>query len=414
MTEDRSLEAKLDAYAELLVKKAVNLQEGQELVVAAPIQAAPFARTVIEKAYLSGARHVTVIWGDDETSHLIYKYTPLDFFESYPAWAAERLNSLALDGAAFLFLSGEDPNALFGIDPRKPAANVKASHAACGDYRKALDFGRNVWVIAGVSTPAWAQMVFPDLSEEHAVDALWNAILKTARADGEDPIAAWDAHKESFDWRKRFLNEARFDKLRYTNSIGTDITIGLTDKHLWEGGGSQTIGGTYFFPNVPTEEIFTTPHRDRVNGIAYSAMPLVYQGNVIEDFWFKFEDGAVVEFDAGKGKEILAQLLEIDEGARHLGEVALIPITSPIYETGIFFYSTLYDENASCHLAVGLGFPDAYENGVNMTEDELLAVGVNKSATHVDFMIGTNDLSIVGTTKDGIEIQIFENGLWAF
>lgn len=411
--EGASLDVQQDKYAELLVRKAANLQQDQELVLSAPIQAAGFARKVARAAYDAGARHVTVIWGDDEMGRIIYDGSPIDYFETYPQWAADRMNQMANEGAAFLMLTGSDPEALKGVDPRKPALSRKAAHESMKDYRRALDFGRNVWVIAGVPTPAWATTVFPDADEDEAVLKLWNAILKTARADGDDPIKSWSDHKETFDARKEFLNAERFDRLHITSANGTDLTVGMTGKHTWSGGGAETVDGRYFFPNVPTEEVFTSPDYRRTEGIVYSAMPLVYQGTIIDDFWFRFEDGSVVEFDAAQGKEVLQELLDTDDGARRLGEVALIPKTSPIRQTGILFYSTLYDENASCHIALGLGFPDCYEGGLDMDEDSLFAEGVNKSVTHVDFMIGADDLQIDGYTSDDEKTTIFRDGVWA-
>ena len=404
----------LQKYAELLVKKGVNVQPGQQIYLLAPVEATFFAHMVVEEAYNAGSGAVTVVYDDDVLTKLTYMNNPLEFFDTVAPWQAERSNSLAREGAAFIFLEGSDPNALKGVDPKKPALARKRRNEAFKDYRERIDFGQNQWLIAGVSTPKWAQMVFPELSEQDAVNALWNVILLTARADGADPINAWDAHKQNFDAHKEFLNSHKFTKLHYTNSKGTDLIIGLPEKHIWEGGGAQTVGGVYFFPNMPTEEVFSSPHKDQTEGIVYSALPLVYSGNVIKDFWFKFEDGLVVDFGAQEGREVLEQLLATDEGAKRLGECALVPKESPIRQSGKLFFSTLYDENASCHLALGMGFPDAYEGGLDMSKEELQKCGVNDSATHVDFMIGTDDLNIVGVKADGSEVQIFKDGTWAY
>lgn len=402
-----------DGYAKLLVEKGVALKKGQELVVQAPVEGAEFARKVVKTAYEYGSGHVTVIYYDDVISRLTYDYNPLSFFERVPAWAAERMNEAARNGAAFLFLEGSDPSALKGVDPAKPAAARKARNTAMKDYRDAVDFGKSQWLIAGVSTPKWAATVFPDLPTEKAVLALWNAILSTARANNADPLAAWDAHKATFDANKKFLNDMHFDKLHYTNSLGTDLYVGMTDKHVWSGGGAELVDGTYFFPNMPTEEVFTSPDLNRTEGIVYSALPLVLNGNIVDKFWYKFENGKIVDHGAEQGKEVLDHLLDTDEGARYLGECALVPKESPIKQSGLLFFSTLYDENASCHLATGMGFPDCYEGGLEMDKAALKAAGVNDSTTHVDFMIGTDDLRITGITHDGKEVPIFENGTWA-
>ena len=404
----------LRKYAELLVKKGAHVQEGQKIYLTAPIEAAPFAHLVVEEAYKAGSGAVTVVYDDDVLTKLTYMNNPLEYFDTVAEWQAERANSLAREGAAFIFLEGSDPNALKGVDPKKPALARKRRNEAYKDYRERIDFGHNQWLIAGVSTPKWAEMVFPELKGEDAVNALWHAILLTARADGDNPIAAWDEHKKNFDEHKEFLNSHKFVKLHYTNEKGTDLYVGLPEKHLWEGGGAETVGGVYFFPNMPTEEVYTSPHRAKTEGIVYSALPLVYSGNVIKDFWFKFESGKVVDFGAQKGAEVLEQLLATDDGAKHLGECALVPKESPIRQSGKLFFSTLYDENASCHLAVGMGFPDAYDGGLQMSKEELLSEGVNDSATHVDFMIGSDDLNIVGIKADGTAVQIFKSGTWAY
>lgn len=402
-----------EGYAALLVEKGAALKKGQELVVQAPVEAAEFARLVVKKAYEAGSGPVTLIYHDDVVSRLTYDYNPVEYFEKVPAWAAERMNEAGRKGAAFIFLEGSDPSALKGVDPAKPAAARKARNTEMKDYRDAVDFGKSQWQIAGVSTPKWAQTVFPDLPVDQAVNALWHAILSTARADNANPQAAWDQHKAAFDANKKFMNEMHFDRLHYTNSLGTDLYVGLTDKHLWNGGGAETVDGTYFFPNMPTEEVFTSPDLKRTEGIVYSALPLVLNGNIVDGFWFRFEGGKIVDHGAKQGKEVLDHLLATDEGARYLGECALVPKESPIKQSGLLFFSTLYDENASCHLATGMGFPDCYEGGLEMDKEALKKAGVNDSATHVDFMIGTDDLQITGITKDGREVPVFVDGTWA-
>ena len=408
------LSAQIDAYAELLVADGAAIQPGQELVVSAPVEAADFARRVVKVAYACGAGHVTVIWADDAMARLEYENCPLESFQNTPSWKIEQLNSLAEKGAAFLFLEGSDPSALKGIDPAKPAAARRARNAQCKVFREGMDFGRNVWCIGGVPVPAWAKTVFPDISEQEAILRLWTAILSTARADGDDPHEAWETHNATFEKNKRMLNEARFDALRYSSSNGTELTVGLPKGHVWEGGAARTVDGTLFFPNMPTEEVFTSPDRMRADGIVYSALPLVHSGSIVRDFWFRFENGAVVDYGAAQGKEVLKQILATDENAVRLGEVALVSKNTPIRQSGLLFFSTLYDENASCHLAIGTGFPECIEGGVEMDVEALMAAGVNHSHTHVDFMIGADDLEITGIRADGSETPIFTSGQWAW
>jgi aminopeptidase len=383
-------------------------------VVTAPIEAAAFTREVVEQGYAAGAGHVTVIWNDDELSRLEYESCPLDYFEQTPSWKREQLNSLAKTGACFLWLDGSDPDALKGIDPAKPAAASRSRNATCSVWRHGMDFGENAWSIAGVPLEAWSRKVFPDLSAAEAQLRLWEAILDVSRVDGEDPAEAWETHDAAFEKNKRILNERHFDSLHYVSSNGTDLTIGMTDAHIWEGGSASTVSGTKFFPNIPTEEVFTSPDRMRAEGVVHSAMPLVHAGSTVRDFWFRFHEGAVVDYGAEQGREVLRHILETDENAVRLGECALISKNTPIRESGLLFYSTLYDENASCHLALGTGFPDCYEGGCAMDEDALLVHGVNHSHTHVDFMIGADDLSISGVTAAGEEIPVFVHGQWAW
>lgn len=409
-----ALEDKIDAYAELIVRKGAAIQPGQQLLVTAPIERADFVRRVVRAAYAAGSGPVTVVWNDDELSRITYENNPLEYFEHTPVWKREQLNGLAEDGAAFLFLDGSDPAALKGIDPMKPAAAARSRNKECKSFRDGMDFGRNVWCIAGVPVVAWAKEVFPGLSDSEALYRLWVAILEVARADGDDPQAAWEKHNASFEKTKRFLNENAFAALRYRSSNGTDLTVRMNKGHIWEGGATRTVGGTTFFPNIPTEEVFTTPDRLGTEGIVYSALPLVHAGQVVRNFWFRFEGGRVVDYGAEQGKDVLTSILERDENAPFLGEVALISKNTPIRQTGLLFFDTLYDENASCHLAIGTGFPECVEGGLEMTTEELIAHGVNHSLVHVDFMIGSDDLDIWGVAEDGTETKVFVNGQWAW
>lgn len=409
-----NLKPKLERYADLIVRKGVNVKPGQEVVVQAPVEVAAFVRLLVARAYAVGAGHVTVIWNDDAVTRLTYENVDASWFETVPAWQREQLDSLAEGGACFIFVEGADPEALKGIDPAKPAAASKARNTQCVKYRHGMDFNINPWCIAGAPVAAWARQVYPGVEDEVAMYRLWCAILSVARADGDDPEAAWELHNATFEKNLRLLNERHFDRLHYTSANGTDLWVGMTDKHVWEGGSSSTPDGHVFFPNIPTEEVFTSPHCERVDGVVYSALPLVRHGNKIDRFWFRFENGLVVDFDAEVGRDTLASILDTDEGARRLGEVALISKNTPIRETETLFYDTLYDENASCHLALGSGFPECYEGGYAMTQDDLRDLGLNKSGTHVDFMIGADDLDIMGVTADGEEIPVFVNGQWTW
>lgn len=405
----------LERYADLIVRKGVNVKRDQEVVIRCPVERADFCRILVARAYAAGAGHVTVIWGDDVVSRLTYENVAASWFEQTPEWQRVQLDSLAEAGACFIFVEGADPAALKGIDPAKPAAASKAQNTQCRAFRHGLDFNINPWCIAGAPVAAWARQVFPDCEDDEvAVYRLWRAILSVAHADGEDPEADWELHDATFEKNLRFLNGKHFDRLHYTSENGTDLVVGLNPGGIWAGGRGETPDGHPFFPNIPTEEVFTSPDCTRVDGIVYSALPLIHHGNRVDRFWLRFEAGRVVDFDAEVGRATLQSILDTDEGARRLGEAALISKNTPIRESEILFYDTLYDENASCHLALGIGFAECLEGGYDMTSAELQAAHVNHSATHVDFMIGTDDLDIVGITADGEEIPVFVNGQWGW
>ena len=408
------LQPQIDRYARLVVRKGVNVQRGQEVVVQSPVECASFARLLVAHAYRAGAGHVTVIWKDDEVTRLTYENVETAWFETTPEWQRVQLDSLARAGACFIFVEGADPAALQGIDPAKPTAASRARNTQCKDFRHGLDFNINPWCIAGAPVAAWARHVFPDVDDEVAVYKLWLAILSVARADGEDPESDWELHDATFEKNLRLLNEHHFTALRYHAANGTDLTVGLNDKGIWAGGKGETPDGHPFFPNIPTEEVFTSPNCESVDGMVHSALPLIHHGNKVDRFWLRFEAGRVVDFDAAVGRDTLQSILDTDEGARRLGEVALISKNTPIRESGLLFYDTLYDENASCHLALGIGFAECYEDGYEMSPEELRAHGVNTSATHVDFMIGTDDLDVTGICADGTEVPVFVNGQWSW
>ena len=404
----------LKKYAKLAIYQGVNVQKNQTLVISSPIECAKFTRMLVEEAYIKGAKEVVVQWNDELTGKLKYKYSPMEVFETVPEWVKESRLSYAKEGACFLSISASDPELLKDVDPKKVATFRKASSIASREFSSRLMSNENAWSIVSIPTVGWAKKVFPNVSEDEAVEKLWDAIFKIVRVDSQDPVKAWEEHKNTLKKNMDFLNSKRFKSLHYTNSLGTDLIIQLPEKHLWAGGAEFTQDGTEFIANMPTEEIFSMLKKTGVNGKVVSSMPLNYGGNLINNFSLTFKDGKVVDFSAEEGYETLKNLLDTDEGAKYLGEVALVPYNSPISNSNIIFFNTLYDENASCHLAFGKAYSLCIKDGEKMSEEELLKEGANDSLTHVDFMIGTKDLQITGTTYDNEKFDIFVNGNWAF
>jgi aminopeptidase len=404
---------KLEQYAEIVVRIGLNVQPGQPVWVHAPIHAGEFVRKIVRKGYEAGAKDVQVEWYDDEVTRLKYKMAPDESFEHYPAWRVQALEENAEDNGAYLSIVSSDPELLKGVPPERIAAVAKASGKALAKWRGYTTSNKIAWAIVGVPSPAWAAKVFPDLDGQDAVDAMWEAILNTARVVGDDPIGGWKEHDESLHRRREILTRKQYRRLVYRGP-GTQLTMELPKGHIWAGGSAVTQRGISFLPNIPTEEVFTSPRRDGTNGIVKSTKPLSYRGNVIENFTLTFENGRVTDYRAEKGQEALKSMLEVDEGALYLGEVALVPHRSPISESNLIFYSTLFDENASCHLAIGQAFPFCLENGVDMSPEERQQAGLNVSHTHVDFMIGSAELDIDGETEDGSLEPIFRQGNWAF
>lgn len=404
----------LKKYAELIVKQGVNLQPNQELVVDASIENYELAREIAKVAYDIGAKDVIVHYNDEVITRLRYENCDVEHFQEIPKYLQELRNDYALKHAAIVTITSADPESLKGIDPQKILARNRAMHESCKTFYDHLDLGIDRWCIVGAPSVAWANKVFPEMSDEEAVEALWKAIYHVTRCDQENPIEAWNEHRHSFERRVGILNEKKIKSLHYTNGLGTDLTIELNPDYLFAGGGSQTTDGVYSFPNIPTEEIFTSPYYLGVNGIVYSSMPLNYNGQIIDEFSMTFENGRIVNYDAKVGYDTLKSIIETDEGSHYLGEVALVPYDSPIRQMNILFYNTLFDENAACHLAVGKGFGECIENGLSYNKEQLKEKGINDSLTHVDFMIGTKDLSIVAKLQDGQEFVIFENGNYAF
>jgi len=407
------LEKNLDKYAELSVKVGVNIQPGQTLLVRSPIECAPFVRKVLVHAYKSGAKNVHIEWSDEESTLLKYLNAPEETFNDFPKWTAEQYVDIAKEGGAFLTVYAQNPDLLKNVEPQRVATFQKASAMALKEWRSYTLSDKCKWSIVSVPTEAWAEKVFPDVSSKEAVDKLWDAIFKCSRVDGQDPIEAWKNHNEDLKLRTNFLNEKNFKTLNFKSSK-TDITMDLPEGHVWLSGSSQDPNGIDFNANIPTEEVFSMPHKFKVNGVVHSTKPLVYGGNVIDNFSLTFKDGKIIDFAAEKGAETLGKLIDTDEGSHYLGEVALVPFKSPISDTNIVFFNTLYDENASCHFALGSAYKSCIKNGADIKDAELDKHGINESLTHVDFMIGSSDMNIVGETYDGKEIQIFKDGNWAF
>ncbi|SHH60508.1 aminopeptidase [Clostridium grantii] len=404
----------LEKYARLLVKTGINIQKNGILVINTPIECAEFARIVAKIAYLEGARDVVMNWRDELFTKIKYTHAPEEIFDEFPEWQKEFYVSYALKGASFLSISASDPELMKDVNPDRMVRAAKASSAAIKEYRDRLMSNKNVWCVASIPTVAWARKVFPNMSDDEAVEKLWDSIFKSVRVDMEDPVLAWDTHKKNLKERLNFLNNNSFKYLKYKNSIGTDVKIELPEEHLWMGGSDYTPDGVEFIANMPTEEVFTLPKRDGVNGVVVSAKPLNFNGNLIEDFSITFKDGKIVDFKAEKGHDVLKSIIDTDEGSHYLGEVALVPYDSPISNSDILFYNTLFDENASCHLAIGKAYPINIKNGENLSKEELTAKKVNDSIVHEDFMIGTKDLEIIGIKENGEEITVFKEGNFAF
>ncbi|WP_100372949.1 aminopeptidase [Bacillus sp. FJAT-45037] len=403
----------LEKYAELAVKVGINIQPGQTLVVRTPLTARDYVRLVAKKAYEAGAKHVQVIWTDEEITKTRYELAPDEAFHEFPEWLAKGHEELAENGAAFLSITGSNPDLLKDADPERVANDNKASGKAMSGFRSYIMADKISWSIVAVPSVEWAEKVFPEAKGEEAVTKLWEAIFAATRIHTEDPVSEWKAHLAKLDEKMIALNEKHYTALHYT-AEGTDLTIELPETHLWVSGGSTNKDGVDFVANMPTEEVFTSAKKTGVNGKVSSTKPLNYGGTLIDNFTLTFKDGKVVEFTAEQGEKTLGRLLESDEGASYIGEVALVPHKSPISDTDILFYNTLFDENASNHLAIGSAYAFCIEGGKEMNKEELEKNGLNTSNTHVDFMIGSADMNIDGITEDGKREPVFRDGNWAF
>lgn len=406
------LDPLVGAFAELAVRVGVNVQPSQRLWVSAPLEAAPLVREVARVAYCRRARLVEVIWHDDQVTLARFRHAPRDSFAECSPWRGEALSRAAEAGDAFLSIFAEDPDLLSEQDPALVAQSKTAEHTQLRRFHDRLMSDHVNWSAISVPIPSWAARVFPGLEPAEQVARLGQAIVHVTRLDTPDPIAAWLEHTTTIGRRAAALNDQCFRALHYRGP-GTDLTVGLPDGHRWLAGTATTSSGISFVPNMPTEEVFTLPHRDRVDGLVRASMPLAYAGTRIEGFGFELRQGRVIRSWARQGEETLRGLLEMDEGASRLGEVALVPASSVVAETGLLFHNTLFDENAACHLALGKAYCPCLAGGSDRSDVELAAAGVNDSLTHVDFMIGSPALDVDGLTAAGSRIPVMRRGEWA-
>lgn len=403
----------LKKYARLIAETGVNVQDNHTVVLQISVDQAPLARLITEEAYRLGAAEVIVQWSDETIQREFLAHAATDRIENVPQYKIDQTDDWIAKGASRISVVSSNPDALAGVDAQRVAAFQTANGKALVNLRKATQANKVSWTVVAAASEGWAAKVFPELAtSEEQVDALWNEIFKTTRIYEENPVIAWDIHDKKLQEKAAELNEQQFTALHYT-APGTDLTIGLPKNHLWEGAGSYNARGEEFMANMPTEEVFTAPDSRRVDGYVSSTKPLSYAGTIISGMKFTFKDGKVVDFSTEQGEEALKNLLAIDEGAKHLGEVALVPDPSPISQSGLIFYNTLFDENASNHLAFGSAYAFNLQGGTEMSEEELAEAGLNRSQTHVDFMVGSDKMNIDGIKEDGTIVPVFRNGDWA-
>ena len=400
-------------YADLLIKVGVNLRKKEKLVISAPVIAVDLVREIANKAYKNGAREVEVLWNDESLLRLDYKYRSMKSLAAVPEWEKLQRDGFIEDRVCYIVIASHDPEALKKVKTEKIATARRAKNLAFAKFRDYTSSNKIRWTIAAYPNKAWAKKVFPQDSPSAAMKKLWNAIIASVRLDADSPMKAWEEHQNNLQRRCKILNDSKIKKLTYRNSIGTNFSVSMPKNYLFCGGSEEgALDGVMFTANMPTEEVFSSPERLSANGKLISAMPLCRNGQIIDNFWIEFKNGKIVGYGAEKGYENLKSIIESDEGSHYLGEIALVGF-SPIRNQGVLFYETLFDENASCHFAIGDSYPNCVKNGGDMTEDELKAAGLNCSVEHVDFMVGTKDLSIVCETEDGKTFDVFKNGEWA-
>ena len=402
----------LRKYAQLIAKAGVNVQKGQEVFIYAELDQPGFVQMVVEECYKLKAKKVVVDWNYQPLQKLHVRYRSLSTLSTLSSYDEARWQHYVDALPCRIYLISEDPDGLKGINQEKLMKSQQKLYPIIKPYRDKME-NKYQWCIAAVPGAAWAKKLFPELRTSQAIEKLWEAILATSRVD-DDPIAAWESHNKDLHDRCAYLNSLGIEELRYHSANGTDFSVGMIPEGEFKGGGDTSLQGIFFNPNIPTEECFISPMKGKAEGVVHSTKPLSYQGQLIEDFWIRFHEGKAVEWHAEKNNELLSKLIGMDEGSCYLGECALVPFNSPINETGILFYNTLFDENACCHLALGMGFADTIRDFQSKTLEECRSLGVNDSMVHEDFMIGSADLSIDGVCEDGKTVPLFRNGTWAF
>lgn len=408
---NEELNKRIEKFAGLIVRKGVNVQQGQEVVISAELDQPEFIESIARECYDAGASKVRVDWTHQPLTRLSAERMDSAALSEVEAWEYSKMESMSLKLPARIYILSDDPDGFKGIDQTKYAKALQARMTVLKPLRDKME-NKYQWCIAAAPGKAWARKMFPELSESEAIEKLWEAILDTSRVT-DDPIAAWAKHNENLASRCAWLNSLGLEKLEYKSANGTDFTVGLIDGGLFLAGEEKTVSGVPFNANIPSEEVYTSPMRGAAEGIVQSSKPLSYQGELIDNFSIRFEKGKAVEVKAEKGEELLRELIGMDEGAAQLGECALVPYDSPISNSGLLFYNTLFDENAACHLALGRGFTNTIDGYEAMNDEQLFEKGVNDSIVHVDFMIGTEDLNITGVTKKGERVEIFKDGNWA-
>ncbi|WP_181350027.1 aminopeptidase [Thalassobacillus sp. CUG 92003] len=407
-------EAQLKKYAELAVRAGVNLQKNQLLIIHSDIQNATFARLIQTAAYEAGASNVFIDWTDEQSTKAFYLNAADNVIDHFPDWQAARFKEWEETGAAYIHIISENVDVFKEVPTERINRFQKASRTKLRNYYAKIRSHEVRWCLLVVPNVVWATKVFPNLSEEEALESLWTLILKGSRADGNNPIKDWESHNKAFESRKKFLNESQFESLHFTNSRGTDLFVGLPENHLYIGGGVKDKDGIPFFPNIPTEEIFTAPHKHKVSGKLVGTKPLIYGGSVIDDFYLIFKDGRIIDYYAAKGQDVLQSLIETDEGSHYLGEIALVSNKSPLAQANTLFYNTLFDENTSCHIGIGNASPSNIQNRIDQSEEELKAAGLNTSLLSVNVTFGSEDMNVVGMKADGTEVLLMMDGDFQF
>lgn len=406
-----SFQEKLAKYADLAVRVGAGVKKDQEVIVNAPINCYELARLVTAKAYEAGAKRVVVEYGDQHITHALLKNASEEVLSDFPQWRVDGLLGMIRKGAAIISIVSADPELMMDVEPKKMGLFQKAAALASEEYKNYVMQGNTCWTIVAHANAPWAKKVFPKLEETQAIDALWDKIFEATRMHEPDPVKAWENHLNLLDDKLELLNGKNFVKFHY-KAPGTDLVVGMPESHKWIGGGQVSLTGDKFLPNIPTEEVFSTPHKYQVDGTLASTKPLVYGGKLIENFSFTFEKGKVVDYKAEVGQDALANLFATDEGSMYLGEIAIVPHDSPISNTNVTFFNTLFDENASCHFAFGNAYLLSVEDADKHSKEKLDEMGVNLSLSHVDFMVGSGELNITGTTASGEEIIVFDKGNW--